>query len=183
MGFSVSEALEAPLAELICEAQSISSNDSTAMREILRRFEPRARRIVGRMRPRDNDRDDLLNGARWGLVQAVRKHDGRSDGFAAFASRYMRGEAFQAVERARTDDIPLAEDLFPQDVAPTAEPDLPIIPLDLLNAGQRRLVDLHYWEDKTYAAIARGEGVSLSAVRQRMLTVHRVLAHGMARAA
>jgi DNA-directed RNA polymerase specialized sigma24 family protein len=183
MGFSVTEAMHALLVDLIREAQAAVSNETTAMNELLRRYEPLARGVVARMAPSQNDREDLLNGARWGLVKAVRNHDGRAEGFTAFLTRYMQGEAFRAVERTACADLPLADDAFPEEVAPRSEPEPPTIPTHLLNVGQRRLVRRHYWEDQTYAAIAHEERVSLSAVRQRMLTIHRTLASGMASAA
>jgi RNA polymerase sigma factor (sigma-70 family) len=179
MSFSMFEAEYAPLADLIREAQSVGSNDSIAMNELLRRYEPLVRRLVADMNPRPNDRDDLLNGARWGLVQAVRKHDGRSEGFIAFATRYMRGEALRAVERTTWADVPVADDTIPEEIAQPEEPDLPDIPLHTLTSRQHVLVNLHYWEDQTYATIARGEGVTLSAVRQRMTTIHRALTSHM----
>src|SRR5262245_12345426 len=55
--------------------------------------------------------------------------------------------------------------------------------LQVLNGAQRSLVHRHYWMDPTYATIARDVGVSLSAVRQRMLTIHRALAAGLVAAA
>lgn len=182
MGFSVTEAMDAPLVDLIREAQAAVSNETAAMNELLRRYEPLARRVVARMAPRDNDRDDLLNGARWGLVKAVRNHDGRAEGFTAFMTLYMRGEAYRAMERTACADIPLADDAFPEEVAPRSAAEPLTIPIHLLSAAQRRLVRRHYWEDQTYAAMAREERVSLSAVRQRMLTIHRTLASGLVEA-
>jgi RNA polymerase sigma factor (sigma-70 family) len=175
MGISVFEAIDAPLVDLIIEAQSVESNDTVAMNELVRRFEPLVRSVVGRLRPRPNNYDDLLNGARWGLVCAVRKHDGRTEGFTGYLIRYTRGEAFRALERTSTPDLLPGDEAFPEPPAAPAEPDLPDLPLHILTVDQRYLLRCYYWEDQTYAEIARCHGVSLSAVRQRMMTTHKVL--------
>jgi DNA-directed RNA polymerase specialized sigma24 family protein len=181
MGFSMSEAQHAPLADLILEAQADSSNDSIAMTEMIKRYEPLARSVVAAIKPNENDREDLLNAARLGVVRAVRKHDGRTTGFASYLRRYMRGEALRAVERVKRVDVLFGEDLMPE--PGTAEVVVPNIPLHVLNHKQLETVRLYYWEDQTYATIARAEKVSLSAVRQRMLTIHKVLALTMSVAA
>jgi len=175
VGISMFETEDAPLVDLIDEARSVESNDAAAMNELVRRFEPLARSVVGRMQPNRNDYEDVLNGARWGIICAVRKHDGRAEGFTSYVTRYMRGEAFRALERVTSRDLLPGDEALSEPSAQPAEPDVPDVPLHALSIDQRDLLHRHYWQDQTYAGIARCDGVSLSAIRQRMMTIHRVL--------
>src|SRR5215217_4806042 len=82
---------------LVSEAQADPSNDSTAMNDLLGRFERLAQKIGQSVAFTGHVRDDAINAARWGLVQAVRAHKPGTSGFPTFAKLYMRGEASRRV--------------------------------------------------------------------------------------
>lgn len=176
------------LTTLITDAQSLEADDSPAMNEILRRFQGLAARVAQRLTNDTSLRGDLANAALYGLVRAVRKHDGRVEGFIAYASKYMRGAALRELARMVPDTdsdlflVPFAEH---QDEGATEEIndliDLKLCPwgtgiiamvIEDLTDGQRRIVTLRYVDDQPLAQIAAVTGTTVSAVSQRLSTIH-----------
>jgi RNA polymerase sigma factor (sigma-70 family) len=102
MGLTDLECGRAQLSDLIADAQAAAADDTPAMNEIIRRFEPLTQRIAGSLTRRDFLRDDLANEARLSLVTAVRRHDARRPTFAGFAYVYMRGAALRELARWRS---------------------------------------------------------------------------------
>jgi DNA-directed RNA polymerase specialized sigma subunit len=180
------------LQSLIALAKAASADDSPAMNQIIRRFEKLAFKIAARLTDDHFLREDLANASLHALVRAVRKHDGRPHGFATFAVKYMRGAALReqrrltptkGVELALTQFDPgsshehaarfetaVAERLVPWGDGPVGLAVIHLTPV------QQRLLGMRYRLDMPLADIADGAGTSVSAVSQRLSTIHRQLA-------
>jgi RNA polymerase sigma factor (sigma-70 family) len=179
---------------LIGLAQDCKDDDSAAMNEIIRRFEPLTRRLVGAVQAADHFlRDDLANAGRLGLVTAVRRHNG-GHGFGNFAKRYMRGAVLReygrwicpetvdgdAVEREQaavtcdgeTDAV--LDTLAPWGAGAVAEA------VDRLDPMERLLLELRYLDDAPVWAVAEVTGTTSQAVTQRINTIHRKIALAVA---
>jgi DNA-directed RNA polymerase specialized sigma subunit len=88
-------ATDEPLDNLVAAAQAAEHDNTAAMAAILDRFEPLVW-ATARSVTRDwSFQDDAAQGARIGLVKAVRAHKIGTLGFPAYAKRYMRGSAHQ----------------------------------------------------------------------------------------
>jgi RNA polymerase sigma factor (sigma-70 family) len=174
---------------LVSIAQACDHNDSTAMNEIIRRFEPLTRRLVGAVLAADPFlRDDLANASRLGLVDAARRHNG-APGFGNFAKLHMRGAVLreygrwmspetadgEAVERetvnVQADDSVLSvlDEMAPWGAGALAEA------VDGLDPMQRVIVELLYLDDAPVWAVAEVTGTTSQAVTQRVNTIHRRL--------
>jgi RNA polymerase sigma factor (sigma-70 family) len=169
---------EASLDDLIAAAQADPSNDSVAMNTILGRFEETARRIAHRTTGDPAIFDDAANGARLGLVKAVRAHQPGMPGFPSYATRFMRGEASRWARNMEARDIPLADDHATWLTMTTAgSMALCLVDFSVLVGGldvdQRQLVNVRYIDDLPLKAIAGHLGVSISAVSQRFSTIHK----------
>lgn len=185
---------DALLTELIADAQADESNDSPAMNEIIRRFNPLARSIAAKVTWRSEVRPDLANAALLALTRAVRQHTPGRAGFAAYANLYMRGGAlrelrqlgkweaaavarghsFLSLEQVSEDDEP---SLMTQDLVtttPWGDGDLAHM-VARLAPTQVRLLHRRHVDDASLATMARETGTTASAVSQRLRTVHRVL--------
>jgi RNA polymerase sigma factor (sigma-70 family) len=170
---------EASLEDLITAAQADPSNDSGAMKELLARFEPLAHKIGrGTAFTRDT-RDDAINAARWGLVLAVRAHKAGTAGFPAFAKLYMRGEATRRsralVDPRCTPTADLAALDTARDISERGETLEFGATVSLLAPAQRELVVRRYVDDEPLLQIASDLGVTVSAVSQRLGTIHKKL--------
>src|SRR6185437_16706214 len=84
------------LDDLIRAAQADPTDNSAAMAEILDRFAGMIAAAANSVTAEWNDRQDAAQGARLGLVKAVRKHTVGTAGFITYARRYMRSEAVRA---------------------------------------------------------------------------------------
>lgn len=168
---------EASQEDLIAAAQADPSNDSEAMTGLLRRFELLALKIGrGTAFTRDTQ-EDAANAARWGLVLAVRAHKPGTPGFPVFAQLYMRGEASRRsralidVRTTPTDDLKVL-DVVPE--VPHAEPPLDFgSAISVLTLDQRNLAVRRYVDDEPLMEIAVDLGVTVSAVSQRLGTIHK----------
>ena len=181
MGFSISGAQNAPLADLVAAAQADPNSDSIAMNEIVSRFELKAQRLA---RDRTTDlhlQRDIANAARYAVVMAVRAHNLTMPGFAAYVVRTMAGESRRAFGRAVCqDEVAVADDaelwIRPSMPQPSSaiESDLGLLAAHLSDE-QRVLVFARYVRDADLAQIATEAGTSVSAVSHRIKTIHRVI--------
>jgi len=181
VGFSISGAQNAPLADLVAAAQADPNSDSIAMNEIVSRFELKAQRLA---RDRTTDlhlQRDIANAARYAVVMAVRAHNLTMPGFAAYVVRTMAGESRRAFGRAVCqDEVAVADDaelwIRPSMPQPSSaiESDLGLLAAHLSDE-QRVLVFARYVRDADLAQIATEAGTSVSAVSHRIKTIHRVI--------
>lgn len=188
MGLSYSQLNTASLAELIAVANSDERDDSPAMNEIIRRFDGKARRIAAEVCFQEADRDDVADFARLALVRAVRSHDATRPGFPTYARAFMTGAARRASMRlanpAETcldcDDLAVAfENSRHHRTAADFTVDVNwgcgrlgdvIVELPV---PQQQLLEERYIQDLDLAQIAQRHGSSVSAVSQRLGTVHK----------
>ena len=86
------------LRALLAAAQS---DDRRAVEELLRRYEPLVRAVVGRVRPPYGcDREQLAQDAKLGVLGAIRAWRPDRGPFGAFAARCARGQVIKALDRA-----------------------------------------------------------------------------------
>lgn len=173
------------LDDLIRAAQADPADDSAAMAAILHRFAGSITATANSVTGEWNARQDAAQGARLGLVKAVRKHAVGTIGFKAYARRYMRTEAIRTCMA-----------MAPK--APSVEPDVSVsarrrgsrrlapMPLEpkpftiesvsaLLDTTQASILSDRYVHDRELSEIARDLGVSVPAISQRLKTIHRIL--------
>ncbi len=185
----------AELQGLLEDAQSEPEDDSPAMNEIVRRFEGLAQKIARLLTADEFLREDLANEARIALVKAVRLHDSSRPTFPAFAEIYMRGAAIRELgiwsrTSGEADGTPLQIPLEMTDLAerlpvadqPEEEVLVQLAPwgegqaaevIESLDESRLHLLKLRYVEDAPLAAIADDAEVSVSAISQRLNTIHR----------
>jgi RNA polymerase sigma factor (sigma-70 family) len=176
MGSVAFGVLDAPVEDVLASARSCVTDDSVAMNHLIRRYEPLVRKVASSLTADPHLQDDARNGARLGIVRAVRAHDGRTTGFTSFMTYYMRGEARRAVERCRNQDVLPGPDLLPEPFQlPTTPAGEAGLALAVLSEAQQQLVVGRYVEDRTMRDLAREAGTSVAAVSQRLKTIHRVL--------
>jgi RNA polymerase sigma factor (sigma-70 family) len=181
------------LDDLLAAAKAAGSSDTPAMAEILHRFEGLAIKLAGAIDAPDHLFDDLINAARMGLVNAVRRHDGRP-GFPAFAKAYMQGAARRELGRwivpedARTDDLDDVHDhhverddieAVDDRLAPWGGGAISEM-VRQLDDGQRNIIELRYRSDMPVKEIAGVMGTSGPAVSQRLATIHRIAERALA---
>lgn len=188
----------AELQALLEDAQSEPEDDSPAMNEIVRRFEGLTQKIARSLTADEFLREDLANAARIALVKAVRRHDSSRPTFPAFAESYMRGAAIRELviwsrTIGETDETPLQIPLATTDLAerlPVADqPEVEVLVqlapwgdgqaaeiIESLDEPRLHLLKLRYVEDAPLAAIADDAEVSVSAISQRLDTIHRRIA-------
>lgn len=195
MGFLLHGLTAATLDQLLSAAQASESDDSAAMNEIIRRFDGLARKVARRATDLPEECDELANTARVALVQAVRNHDLRRLGFPSYALHYMRGAVARARAAAtavptgivvhRIDDLHMepSDHGFEEMLVDELEPwgDGPIAEIvGALNPEHRRIIDMRYVEMAPLADIAAATGTTVSAVSQRLGTIHRGVAIALA---
>lgn len=177
------------LNDLIAVAQEDATDDTAAMAEILRRFDGTIWAIANSATSEWNLRQDAAQGARLGLVRAVRAHTPGIEGFTSYARLYMKGEARRVVECMRTAEIACDPEVLLEPWA-SARPgvirqrdvrvDVQEIfefetVIEVLTAEQRDIVRDRYLRDRTLTDIARRLGISVPAVSQRLKTIHKEL--------
>jgi DNA-directed RNA polymerase specialized sigma24 family protein len=189
MGFSYLQLQSLGLTDLIAAAQADDKDDSPAIDEIIRRFDDKSRRIAQAVCLRVADREDVANAARLALVRAVRRHRTDEVGFTAYAVTFMTGAARRESERLALpretfvpgpDLVLLADHLPPALHLANNGPDyegwgtgLIAKIIASLPPRQRTLLTERYIQDLDLARIAYEHGCSVSAVSQRLGTVHR----------
>jgi RNA polymerase sigma factor (sigma-70 family) len=180
----------ADLGELVAAAQSSEYDDTPAMNEVVRRFEPLAQRLSRVFTECPYLRDDLANAARLAVVPAVRNHDGRP-GFAGYAAQFMRGAVIReyrlwaspagevlvegATEPAESREVIDIQAELERRLAPWGD-GLVAAALDGLASDQRSIAELRYVHDATMEVIAETTQTTSSAVSQRLSTIHRRVA-------
>lgn len=179
-----------PLDDLIVAAQADATDDTSAMAAILQRFEGVVSYIANTSATDWNLRQDAAQGARLGLVKAVRAHTPGTAGFRSYARRYMRTEARRIVDAMTGSEVVQDPDILllpppaerpgvrrQRDLA--VEPSRPPFDFDsvieVLTIEQRLVASARYLDGYTVAEIAATLGVSVSAVSQRLKTVHKAL--------
>jgi RNA polymerase sigma factor (sigma-70 family) len=176
------------LRTLLAAAQAVTADDTPAMNEIVRRFEPLAKRFAGGLSKKTPAiYDDLLNAGRYAVVQAVRKHDGRP-GFPTFAEMHVRGAIYRVSlqmlrERGEMVSIDSAEDVASNsdDVRDLHDRMAPFgsgavaQTIGKMDATRQKMLMMRYAFDVEMKDIARALGVSAPAVSQRFATMHRML--------
>jgi RNA polymerase sigma factor (sigma-70 family) len=193
MGFLLGQPCRSSIEDLVVAAQASDTDDALAMTEIVRRFEGLAVNICAPIKAPANLWDDLLNAARFGLVQAVRHHDGQP-GFPNFAKLYMRGAALRELDRWIVPEIAGSEAVdrirshrYPSDPigklinlrAPWGDGRVAAAIAELSD-GQKQIIDLRYGQDLPVKEIATVVGTSAPAVSQRLATIHRHVALALA---
>jgi DNA-directed RNA polymerase specialized sigma24 family protein len=174
-------AAEAALEELVEAAKAEESDDSVAMNEIVRRFEPKALKLASFVSKDHHLRPDVANAARYGVVAAVRAHTAGTPGVAAYIAMTMRGEAYRALGRNSEDHetvMPIESPVWTRNVVEDTtvlDTDLGLMTQDL-SVGQRSLVLKRYVIGDSVSDIATDAGTSVSAISQRFKTVHKIVA-------
>jgi len=175
-------AADAALEALVEAAKAQDSNDSIAMNEIVRRFEPKALKLASLLSMDYHLQQDIANAARYAVVMAVRAHKSGTPGVAAYIATTMRGAAYRAIDRntaeretVKPTDSPvwtstrnLVEDTTVVDT------DLRLITQDL-SVEQRGLVLKRYIIGASASDIAKDAGTSVSAISQRFKTLHKIV--------
>jgi RNA polymerase sigma factor (sigma-70 family) len=184
MGVSYSPS-DLSLEDLISAAQADPTDDTAAMAEIISRFEGTVVATANSVASEWNVRQDAAQGARLGLVKAVRNHTPGTMGFLSYARRYMRSEAVRTLKamagarRISDDDVPVRNER-PHGRRQTwsaSEPKAFTIESasTILDPTQRMIVWERYVEDRPVTDIARELDVSVPAVSQRLKTIHKTL--------
>jgi RNA polymerase sigma factor (sigma-70 family) len=168
------------LDNLVAAAQAGATDDTAAMAAILTRFEGAAQAIARSLTSDWCLQQDAAQGARLGLVKAVRSHNLGTPGFPAYAKRYMRGAALRTVLAAQSEDrcFDPQEYDWPDPAPSDAAPDTTAEVIDLiavLSPEQQAITKAHYVDDARLSDVARDMGISVSAVSQRLATIHRAL--------
>ena len=173
------------LDDLIRAAQADPTDNSAAMAEILDRFAGMIAATANSVTAEWNARQDAAQGARLGLVKAVRKHTVGTAGFITYARRYMRTEAVRT-SVAMTSRAPRPDqDLPERSVRPGARrqvwtaPEPKAFTIEsisaLLDPTQAAILRDRYLHDREMSDIARDLGVSVPAISQRLKTIHKIL--------
>lgn len=176
---------DASLDDLIRAAQADPADTSAAMAEILDRFAPMITATANSVTTEWNARQDAAQGARLGLVKAVRKHAVGTAGFISYARRYMRTEAIRTsmsmaakVSTAVADQPQRSERPGTRRQAWSA-PEPKAFTIEsvsaLLDPAQAAILRSRYVHDREMSDIARDLGVSVSAISQRLKTIHKIL--------
>jgi RNA polymerase sigma factor (sigma-70 family) len=188
MGLLVQQLRSASLTTLVALSQAEPGDDTAPMGEIILRFEPLTRKLArGITVSRQHLYDDVANACRVALVRATRRHDTTRAGFPAYAERFMRGAALRELNRWRVADSMLVaspdeengsagssnfESEIVDEMAPWGDGAIAEA-VGMLSASQQEIATMRYVEDAPLDVIASGLGTSVSAVSQRLNTIHR----------
>ena len=184
-GLSVFQLERLDLEQLITLAQADPADNSRAMNEIVRRFRDRAARIAAYVCNYATERDWITNTALIELVRVVRRHDPSQNGFVTYADISMRRVAQRESMRVADDGK------IPDDIAAVMALDYDwdrngkevvgsdpsmygtlTAAIEALPAAQQLLVERRYDQQWTVTEIATTEGVTPSAISQRLAVVH-----------
>jgi DNA-directed RNA polymerase specialized sigma subunit len=173
------------LDDLIGAAQADPADNSAAMAEILRRFAGLITATANSVTDEWNARQDAAQGARLGLVKAVRKHKLGIAGFTNYALRYMRTEAVRTSMAMTSNGRLPFRDLGERSMRPGVRRPVrtPLEPKAFtiesispcLDPVQAAILSDRYVRDRELSEIARELGVSVPAISQRLKTIHRIL--------
>lgn len=195
MGFLLYGLTTARLDDVIAAAQASEPDDSPAMNEVVRRFNGLAMRLARTASDSPEQRDELANAARAALVRAVRNHDPRRAGFPSYATHYMRGAVLRACRASVVapvgitvhpiDDLHVEpsddgfEDAVVDELAPWGDGPVAEV-VASLTPEQRQIANMRYVDTAPLTDIAAATGTTVSAVSQRLSTIHRTVAHALA---
>lgn len=173
-------ATDESLDNLVAAAQAAAADDTAAMAEILTRFDGAAWAIARSLTSNWCLQQDAAQGARLGLVKAVRSHNLGTPGFPAYAKRYMRGAALRTVLAMQGKErcVDPQEYVWPDMASRDAASDTTFEVIDLLavlSPEQQAITKAHYVDDARLSDVARDMGISVPAVSQRLATVNRAL--------
>jgi RNA polymerase sigma factor (sigma-70 family) len=173
-------ATDESLDNLVAAAQAAATDDTAAMAAILTRFEGAAWAIARSLTSNWCLQQDAAQGARLGLVKAVRSHNLGTLGFPAYAKRYMRGTALRTVLAVQGEErcVDPQEYVWPDAAPRDAAPDTTFEVIDLiavLSPEQQAITKAHYVDDARLSDVARDMGISVPAASQRLVTIHRAL--------
>lgn len=184
----------AELGDLVATAQAKPSDDSPEMNEILRRFVRLAERIARDQSRCPHTQAELVNESLRATVGAVRAHRLDTPGFPSYVESFMRGAAHRLARRllatrvdahgqpivSLTSEIAETWSVHPDSVHDQAisstSPwgDGPLVDvIERLPADQRSLLTLVHCHGYKVKDIAARDGVSSSAVSQRLGTANR----------
>ncbi len=183
MGFLFEELSTMELTDLVKLARSEERDDSLAMGEIIRRFNAKAVAIARSICLSPADQDDVANAARYGVVKAVRAHDPARPGFANYVVAFMVGAARRESKRLAPRDICLQgrdlAQLMPKVWLVEAGNDFGWGDVDhvvrALPEDQIALLTERHVNDSALGGMATARGTSVSAVSQRLKTLHQRL--------
>lgn len=172
-------ATDESLDDLVAAAQAAAIDDTAAMAAILGRFEGLALTIARSLTSDWSLQQDAAQGARLGLVRAVRSHRLGTPGFPAYAKRYMKGAALRtltAMLGTETSIDPADYEWLekPRDAAPDTATEV-IDLIVVLTPEQQVITKAHYIADATFGDIARALNISRPAVSQRFATIYGAL--------
>lgn len=173
-------ATDESLDNLVAAAQAAATDDTAAMDAIQRRFEPLALSIARSLTSNWSLQQDAAQGARLGLVRAVRSHRAGTPGFPAYAKRYMKGGALRTLKAMLATEISVDPADYkwleqPQrDAAPETTAEV-IDLISVLTPEQQVITKAHYIGDVSFGDIARSLGISTPAISQRFTTIYRAL--------
>lgn len=173
-------ATDVSLDNLVTAAQAAASDDSAAMDAILRRFEGKALAIARSLTTNRSLQQDAAQGARLGLVQAVRSHTVGTPGFPSYAARYMKGAALRTLMAMLGDEVTIdpADYAWLEKPARDGAADTTFEVLDMLSVltpTQQAVAKAFYVDDVSVTDIASLLSISKPAVTQRFATIHRAL--------
>ena len=189
VGFSIFELSQMDLSELLEVAKADPSNNSKAMKELVRRFQKDADYIASRVCFAVNDRVDVMNAALMGIVNAVRAHDGRGVGFKSYLKTTMTGEA-RRMSQFLSKQVLISEgDAYDEaivrdskhlpsiidDYDPAPYGSLTLV-IEQLSDDQQVIVDEMFRQELTHSEIASRHNVTPSAISQRVKVIYRNLA-------
>jgi RNA polymerase sigma factor (sigma-70 family) len=163
----------------ISAAQLSASDDTPDMACILARFEGLAIKISRALTADWSRQQDAAQGARIGLIKAVRNHKAGTPGFAAYAARYMRGEAQRTLAFTWSRDSfidPADYEILGKTESTSLDTSIEFI--DLISGllpKQQAIVKARYLSDAGLRDIASALGISKPAVSQQLATIHRNL--------
>jgi RNA polymerase sigma factor (sigma-70 family) len=173
-------AADESLDNLVAAAKAAATDDTAAMAAILIRFDNAVWATARSLTSNWCLQQDAVQGARLGLIKAVRSHNIGTPGFPAYAKRYMRGAALRTVlaMQGKEHSVDPQEYAWPDATSWDAAPDTTFEVIDLvaaLNPEQQAITKAHYIDDARLSDIARDMGITVPAVSQRLATIHRAL--------
>lgn len=178
---------ELPL-DLLLERVQHDDPQERAMNEIVHRFHKKAAAIARRLTADFHLREDLMNESLAALAHAARSHKLGQPGFPAYAEICMKGAAYRAWSKQHESRLLLVDDLAKEFDRSSTE----AIHADTWGGGstweainslpsdKQRLLHERYVDDRSQAEMAAAEGVSVSAISQRLSTAHKLMRRALA---
>lgn len=174
-------------------AKSSATDNSPAMTEVVRRFEPLVKKTAWSQAKCHELRQDLMNVGRLAIVKAVRSHEVGQPGFPSYAKAFIHGDVRRERQRwEKATAVRISEDIVDKfvihgnggeidttEAQPWGDGALADAVAALSNE-QQELLSSRYVADATLADIAQHAGTSESAVSQRLRTAHRSIARRLA---